>query len=172
MNPTDLIALGRMGRTKGLKGEMYLDLYNPDSETLQTVAHVRVGKTPMDAKPLIVSEVKSNSKRWTVRFEGIGNVEGAKELVGQELFVFRKDLPPLKKGEYYVSDLVGMDVESVGGEKLGTLENVMPTPANDVYVVRGAAGERLFPAIPGVIRKVDVSRKKIVVNPPEETDAF
>ncbi|MFH1016748.1 MAG: ribosome maturation factor RimM [Pseudomonadota bacterium] len=171
MNETPLIALGRIGRSKGLKGEVYLDLYNPDSDTIGSVKRVFVGRARETAKPFIVRDVRVQSRRRTIRFEGIDGVEDVKALVGQQLFVSRKDLPALKKGEYYVSDLLGMDVESVDGEKLGRLEAVMPTPANDVYVVQGPSGERLFPAIPGVVRKIDVKGRKIVLNPPEETDA-
>jgi 16S rRNA processing protein RimM len=164
--------LGRLGRTKGLSGEIYLDLYNPESDTLKKGSSVRVGSSPTEAQALEVKEIRVQSGRRALRFSGIGTVEEAKALVGLEIYIPRKDLAPLKKGEYYVSDIVGLRVESAEGEELGTLTSVMPTSANDVYVVKGPGGERLLPAIRGVIVKVDLENGKLIVNPPEEIDAF
>jgi 16S rRNA processing protein RimM len=73
------------------------------------------------------------------------------------------ELPP---GEYYIDDLIGMDVVDMTGEKVGRLVDVLATGANDVYVVqREGARDALIPAIPDVIREVDVAARRMTIDP-------
>ena len=72
---------------------------------------------------------------------------------------------PLKENEYYIADLIGMEVYLEDGEYFGTLMDVMETGANDVYVVHLEAGkEVLIPAIKDCIKEVDVENAKMVVH--------
>jgi 16S rRNA processing protein RimM len=78
------------------------------------------------------------------------------------------DLPPLPEGEYYRFQLVGLDVFSLDGARLGVVEEVLETGANDVYRVRKPDGsEILIPALTHVVMEVDLTAKRIVVDPPE-----
>jgi 16S rRNA processing protein RimM len=71
---------------------------------------------------------------------------------------------PLEKGEYYFFQLVGVRVETEGGEWLGQIVDVIETGANDVYVVHGPRGEVLLPAIDDVILDLDLESKQMVVH--------
>ena len=81
------------------------------------------------------------------------------------------NLMPLKEGQYYVFDIIGIDVYDLEGRLLGKVTDVLKTGSNDVYVVNDDAGnELLLAVIPDVIRSVDIKAKKMVVNPPEWID--
>jgi 16S rRNA processing protein RimM len=82
---------------------------------------------------------------------------------GGELLALREHLPEPASGEWYLADLVGSAVVTEEGEDLGTLDEVLHLPANDVYIVRGKRGEILLPATDEVIRSVDTASRKIQV---------
>jgi 16S rRNA processing protein RimM len=166
-NDSTRIAIGRLGRTKGLRGEIFIDLYNPQSETLGAVESVFVGNSKLN-----LEKVHASGQRTTLKFREASSVDEVKTFVGQEIFVERSALPKLGKSEFYVSDLIGMDVVNESGTKVGTLKDVTPTGSNDVYVVETSGEELLLPAIPSVILKIDSAHRKIVVSVPESVDAF
>jgi 16S rRNA processing protein RimM len=72
---------------------------------------------------------------------------------------------PLPEDEYYPHELIGLDVTTVEGEELGKVSDILLTNANDVYVVVGARGQILLPAIADVIERVDLEMGEIVITP-------
>ena len=82
------------------------------------------------------------------------------------LLIPAADAMPLGEHENYLHDLMGLEVETTDGQHLGELREVLFTNANDVYVVRGPAGEVLLPAIRDVVLQVDVPARRMVVAPP------
>ena len=95
----------------------------------------------------------------------------AEGLVGSSIYVHRSCLPDLEEDTYYWHELIGLDVYDTAGAFMGRLDQVIPTPANDVYVVNGEVDghprEVLIPAIAKVVRDIDLERGTMVVDPPE-----
>jgi len=105
-----------------------------------------------------------------VRFEGLLDRTAVEHLRGVMLEVLESDLPPLPEGEYYRHQLIGLTVVDTEGRVLGTLEQVLETGANDVYLVRTPdGGELLLPATEDVVPTVDIPAKRVVVSPPDWT---
>lgn len=90
-----------------------------------------------------------------LKLEGVDNPATAHGLVGQELLAREEDSPDLPEGEYFHYQLIGMRVFTEDGEDLGSIEEIIITGSNDVYVVSGAGGEVLLPALSQVILDVD-----------------
>ena len=99
-----------------------------------------------------------------IKLEGVDSADEAEKLRGTELDVRREDAIPLEEGEYYVGDLVGCDVYTEDGEKLGVLKDILKTGANGVYVVE-VPGEKdvLLPAVDEFILAKDIEAKRITV---------
>jgi 16S rRNA processing protein RimM len=76
-------------------------------------------------------------------------------------------LPPTESNEFYWYQLIGLEVVDTEGQKLGTLEEIIETGSNDVYVVRRGREEILVPAIEEVVREVDLQRRLMTVDLPE-----
>jgi 16S rRNA processing protein RimM len=87
----------------------------------------------------------------------------AEDARGASLVALREHLPVLEPGEWYLADLVGCEVVTEDGERLGSLEEVLHLPANDVYVVRGGKRELLVPATDEVVRNVDLKSKRMTI---------
>ena len=83
----------------------------------------------------------------------------------RELWIPREEAQELEEDEYYIADLIGMDVVLEDGSKFGTLKDVMETGANDVYVVEDDKGEEiLLPAIRECILDVDVEKNVMTIH--------
>ena len=99
------------------------------------------------------------------RLEGLENVDAVRPLAGQWLVAPEDPVPDLPPGEYYHYQLVGLTVVTDLGEDLGTLQEVLVTGSNDVYVVQSASGEEiLLPAVSQVIKQVDLSAGRMLVH--------
>ena len=86
-------------------------------------------------------------------------------LRGKSLYVTRENAVKLKKDEYFIADLIGIQVVSDEGEELGTISDVLQTGANDVYVVsKDGAKDLLIPAIHACIQNVDVAAGQMEVH--------
>lgn len=108
------------------------------------------------ATPLPVECVGGAGTRLILKLAGVETREQAAALAGRQLTMPRSAAPPLPEGQYYHYDFLGLTVVDGDGRDLGQVVEIVPTPANDVYVVRGPRGEWLLPAIRAVIAAVDL----------------
>lgn len=98
------------------------------------------------------------------KFAEVHERDGALALRGKRIWIRREQLPEPEPGEYYWADLIGMHVETVRGESLGTVSGLMETGANDVLMVDGKR-ERLIPFVPGrYVTSVDLAAGTLVVD--------
>lgn len=103
-------------------------------------------------------------KNVIAQIAGIEDRDLAAELIGSKIYIEPEQLPKLEQGEYYWTDLIGMKVESLESEPLGTVETMLETGANDVMVLQGDR-ERLIPFVTDeIVREVDLVNRRIVVD--------
>ena len=107
---------------------------------------------------------KSDGKNVLAKLEGIDDRDAAGDLIGTEIMVARDALPPCGPGEFYWADLEGLEVVTGDGRALGRVDHLLATGANDVLVVRGET-EQLIPfVLDSVVREVDLTAGRIVVD--------
>ena len=107
---------------------------------------------------------RRQGKHVLARLEGIEDRDGAEKLTGCRLHIRQQQLPELAAGEYYWSDLIGLDVETLQSEPLGRVAAMMETGADDVMVLEGDR-ERLIPfVIDDIVREVDLGNRRLVVD--------
>ena len=117
----------------------------------------------LDGIPRKVLDVQSPRGYPCVQFRGYHDRSAAESLTGTLIEIPESDLPELPYGEYYVHDLVGLEVGDSAGT-IGRLKEVLRTGANDVYVVtRSGAKDLLLPAIADVILDVDLEAGRMTV---------
>ena len=114
---------------------------------------------------------KPHTKTVLLSLKEIENRTQAEALVGSELYIEKMSLPELEDGDYYWFDIIGLSVFTVEGEYIGQVASIMPTGSNDVYIVKGVAGERqketLIPALASVVVSIDLEKKTMQVDLPE-----
>jgi 16S rRNA processing protein RimM len=112
-----------------------------------------------------IRSVHSRGRNTSVHLDGIADRESAAALRGALLLVRETDLPSPADDEYYRYQLIGLRVVSASGEPLGEIADIISTPGNDVFVVRGDKGEILIPAIEDVILDVDLTTGVVTIEP-------
>ncbi len=161
------IAVGRVVRTHGTRGWVRVEVYSGLPDRFEGVRVVFFRGTA-GAEGKILSDSDRLGNAVLLKFKGVDDREAARELVGKEIWLPEDQAIKLPEGEYFVHDLIGLQVVTTEGELLGRVEEVMLMGGNDVYVVRGEKGETLIPAVEEFVKEVDVKGGKIVVRLWEE----
>lgn len=135
---------------------------------LEEQERVLIGPDENNPIPYIIKSINVKGRNLTISLDGIDSIEASEAIAGHFLYLPRQWLPPLDEDEYYWSDIIGLDVMSEDGKKLGVVTAIIPTGSNDVYVCEGSGGELLLPAFEDVIVKIDVPRGILTVKLPKE----
>lgn len=162
-NKDDLVALGYAQRTRGLQGEVRVQLYNPESETLMAVRTVTLRKNGEERLATIERVAPMTHGGLSVKLVGVGDAAAAKALVGHEVCVRRGEFPPLPSGEWYHHDLVGLAAVLEDGTALGEVVRVEAYPSVDAVVVRTGEEEREAPLAEPYLVRVDLERGEITL---------
>jgi 16S rRNA processing protein RimM len=138
------------------------DRFRPGAELF-----LRRARGASRTEAVTVTTVRFQRERPVIGLLGIDDVEAAGELAGAELRVPVGALAPLEPGTYYRHDLVGCEVETVGGARIGIVMQVAGTLAGSRLVVDAAGREVLVPLAQEICRLIDPAAKRIVIDPPE-----
>lgn len=100
-----------------------------------------------------------------MKFKGIDNINDIERYKRCPLLVTREDAVELEEDEFFIADMIGMNVETDDGKAFGTLKDVMETGANDVYVIESEEhGEVLVPAIKECVLDVNIEEQKMIIH--------
>ena len=159
----DMLQVGVITSPHGLKGEVKVFPTTDDPARFKKLKTVYLEKgTERICRE--VQSVRFFKQMVIVKFKGLDRIEDVENLRRTPILVTRKDAVPLEEGEYYIADLLGMEVRDEEGKILGRIKEVLQTGANDVYVVeREGEKELLIPAIPQCRKSVDVEAGIMVV---------
>ena len=158
------LELGQIVNVKGLKGEVKVMPFTDDITRFDNLEKVYV-KTKKEEKLYKIQNVRYHKNMVLIKFENIETPEQAELLRNAFLEIDRENAIPLEEGTYYIADLIGMEVYSDDGNKLGIVEDIYNTGANDIYVVKNDLGKQiLLPGIKEVIKEVNLDTEKITVH--------
>lgn len=156
--------VGVISSTHGVHGEVKVYPTTDDPKRFLKLKEVLLD-TPKGYMPLKVEKVRFFKQMVIVKFGGYDTIESIQMYRQKGLFVPREQAVPLAEDEYYVADLLGMDVYLEDGELFGKVKDVMQSAANDVYIIRSLAhGEVLLPAIADCVKEVSVEDNRMVIH--------
>jgi 16S rRNA processing protein RimM len=155
------IAVGRITRTHGVKGEVAVLPLSEVASRFEAGSTVFLDER--EDRPLTVATSRPHQRRLLVAFQGVGDRTSADALRGRYVFVPASSAPELPEGEYWAHELIGCEVLTEDGRRLGRIREIMHTQANDVWATEGDEGEVLIPALKEVVRDVDVAGRRVVV---------
>ena len=158
------LQVGVITQTHGIKGEVKVFPTTDDVNRFKKLKSVILdnGKQRFAME---LEGVKFFKQYAIIKFKGYDSINDIEKYKGAKLFVTRENAVKLKKDEYFIADLLGMQVVTETGEAFGTLEDVIQTGANDVYVVKREDGPKvLLPAIKECILKIDMEQNVVTVH--------
>ncbi len=160
----EVLQVGVITGTHGVRGEVRVYPMTDDPARFKKLKKVLLddGK---EKRNLEIAQVKFIKNMVILKFREFDNINDVEKYKQAGLFVTREQAVPLKKNEYFIADLEGLTVCTDEGDKLGVLQEVLTSAANDVYVVKDGSGkEYLIPAIRDCIRDVDVEAGVMTVH--------
>ncbi len=143
--------LGKLVRRHGVRGEIRMLPYNPESPAVLAVDEVALYAEGALPRWMRITGRRPHKNFLLLRFEGVESAEAADPLIGSHVGLRREQLPALDEGEIYHCDLIGRAVATEDGAALGVVREILPTGSNDVLVVRGDGREYLIPWIDDVV---------------------
>lgn len=152
--------MGRVIRPHGIDGELRVYVFEPGAPNLQRGRSVTIAG---EIRKII--RLREDRGDLLIGFEGITDRDAAMTLRGEILELPDRLVRRNDEDSYFLHELVGLLVETEGGEAVGNIREILQPGANDVYVVDTPSGEVLIPAIADVVRSIDLQARKIVIVP-------
>lgn len=161
------VCIGKIVGAFGVKGGVKIRPYTQSDDLFVSGESFTIMHPGMDARELRITRAQGYKNIVRLWMEGVDDREGADALRGSEIYIPRSRLPEADPDTWYWHDLVGLDVYTLTGERIGQVDSIIETGANDVFVVKGEGRETLVPAIPPVVLEIDTDAGIIRVDLPE-----
>lgn len=159
------LVIGRILKPHGVRGEVRVEIHTDLPERFTWLETVYVGeKRP---RPVGVEGVRFHKSWALLKLEGYDNREIAATLRSELLQVPEDQAIPLEEGQYFLFQLIGLEVYSDEGEFLGQIGEVLETKANNVFIVHGPRGEVLIPDIDEIVLDIDLKAGRMLIHPLE-----
>ncbi|MBA4544019.1 MULTISPECIES: ribosome maturation factor RimM [Thermoactinomyces] len=161
--------VGRIVGTHGIRGEVRV-LCDTDFPELRFAPGNRLLLLRSDLNeplPLTVEKSRPHKSALLVKFQEWNSINEAEVYKNSRLVVPKEDLAPLneEEGEFYFHQIIGCEVITTEGRKIGKVKEILPLPANDVWVVRSDDQDKeiLLPYIEPIVKDVDLQRQQITI---------
>jgi 16S rRNA processing protein RimM len=164
---SELVSIAKIARTRGLRGEVVADLLTDFPERFEGLEDVIAVFADGKRRELKIERFFFQKDRIVLKFAGVDSIETAETLRNTEVCVEAAEAVELDDDEYFDWELVGCEVETVDGKRLGTVREVMRTGGTEVLVIDGPDKELLIPFAESICTEVDVEGKRVTVDPPE-----
>lgn len=163
----ELVAIARIVKPRGIKGELAAEILTDFPERFDDLESVTAVMPDASRRKLTIEDHWFQSGRIVLKFEGIDSIELGETLRGAEICIDEADAVELDESEYFDWQLAECMVETVDGNSLGKVTEVMRTGGTEILVVKGEAKEYLIPFAESICVDVDIEKRLIKVDPPE-----
>jgi 16S rRNA processing protein RimM len=153
------LIIGEVLKPQGIRGELKIKTFTDFPEDVKAFKTVYIDDTPYK----ILSFRVGNDGAAYIGLRGVPDRNAAELMRGKLLQGERDDAPPLNDGQYYIVDIIGLSCETEEGEVLGVVKDIKNL-SSDIYTIEKAGKNILFPAVKGVIKRVDLDNQKLIVD--------
>ena len=158
MEKNAFIEAGRIVNTHGVQGEVKIEVWLDSPKFFKSFKRLYTA----GGQELKVLSARTHKDFVIVKLAGVEDVNAAMALKNKVVSIRRSDAA-LPHGAFFLQDILGAKVVDEDGREIGVLEDVMETPASNIYVVKGET-EHLIPAVPEFIKKTDAEAGVITVH--------
>jgi 16S rRNA processing protein RimM len=159
----DYLKVGQIINVHGVKGEIKLYPLTDDIKRFSKLKFVYL-ESEGEYQKYPVEGVKYSNNLVILKLAAINDMNEALKYRDRYVYIDRDNAVRLPKDSYFIADLIGIDVYTIEGQRLGAIISVFPTGSNDVYEVK-AEDDRtiLIPAIKDVVKSVDIEGRKMTI---------
>lgn len=157
------VIIGRVVAAFGIKGEVKVKVETDFPERFEDLDQIWLKTASGEGHVVGVKSVRFHQGIALIKFEGCDDRNGAEDLQGAELLIAKSERKKLNRDQFYLDDIIGMDVYTTSGDHLGQVTEVLKGAANDVYITPCA----MIPAVKQIVREMDMARRKMIIEPIE-----
>lgn len=163
-SPDRLVALGAIVRPHGVRGELRVHRFNPESTLLleRPTLWLRANEES-EPRSVEVERARLHGNVVLLTLRDVRTREQAEALRGLEVCIPRKELPQLEEDEVYHTDLIGLRAQLADGTAVGEVVDVLRYPSADCLVVRAEEGDREVPMLPPYLVRIDLDAETVTV---------
>ena len=167
------LVVGHLNKVHGTKGELFVwPLTDHPESTFApgVILHMgnEAGDAPSPGEPsLTISAVRPFRRGFLLSLKGVGTREDAEAIRGRYVLLPRENIEVLAEGEVFYHQLLGMQVLTLSGVVVGTIEEVYELRPADLLEVRGPAGTCFVPFLESIVKEVDTDTRTMIIDPPE-----
>ncbi len=154
----EFITIGEIVAPAGIEGKLKVKIVTDFPQRFAPSSEIYINRQPMS-----IETTEWHKGKAIIKLNTIDSIEDAQKLQGQSIEIHHNQVYSLPEGQYYHFQLIGLEIWTTQRELLGTVTEILTAESNDIYVVRGAKGEILIPAIEDVIKSIDLNKGCIVI---------
>ena len=158
-----LLLVGKVIGPHGLGGLLRIWAFAGSNASFLDAGSVLLRSVSGETREYTVIDIRPHRNAFLMKLEDVQSIDAAEKCRDADIFV-NKEVLDRSDDEYFWYELLGLNVYLDTGQYMGTLSEIIPTKAHDIYVVREGDKEVCIPAIYEVIRDVDVANKKMVIS--------
>mgnify|MGYP001265686072 FL=1 len=158
----EFVTIGQILAPWGVKGKLKIKVVTDFPQRFAPASKVYVNR-----QPATIDSTEWHKGKLIIKLNQIDTIEAAQRLRGQPIEIHYRQLYPLPEEQYYHFQIIGLEAWTTQGELLGKVTEILTAESNDNYVVNGARGEILIPAIDDVVKSVDLDSGRITIEPIE-----
>jgi len=158
LSQPEFITVGQILAPWGFEGKLKVKVVTDFPQRFTPSSKIYINRQPMT-----IDSAEWHKGKAIIKLNPINSIEAAQQLRGYPVEIHHSQLQPLPEGQYYHFQLIGLEVWTTQGELLGNITEIIATEGNDNYVVSGATGEILVPAIEDVVKSIDINQGRIVI---------
>jgi 16S rRNA processing protein RimM len=165
---SSFIAIARIARTRGNRGEVLADLYTDFPDRFNQLEKVWLASSDGSRRQWIdLEEFWEHKGRLVLKFRGVDDISSAEAFAGWWVEIPANQAVRLPEGTYFDHDLIGCEVENTSGQRVGVVTELLHFAGNNQLVVKNADREFLIPAVESICVRISVEEKRIQIDPPE-----
>lgn len=163
----ELVAIAKIVRTRGLKGEVVADILTDFPERFEGLENATAVRENGERFSLIIENFWFQHGRVILKFASYDSIENSETLRGLEVCVSESQAVELDADEYFDWQLADCRVETLNGQLVGVVREVMRTGGTELLVIEGDGKDYLIPFANSICVEVDIANKLIQVDPPD-----
>ena len=163
----ELIAIAKTTKTRGLRGELVANLLTDFPERFENLKRVFAVCADGKTSELELERFWFQKGRVILKLKDVDSIEAAEVWRNCDICIPETEAVELEENEFFDWELEDCEVETVEGEKLGRVQELMRTGGTEILVVKGAEKEYLIPFAETICVDVNIENKLIRVDVPD-----
>ena len=161
-NP-DMKYVGSIQGAIGMKGSMKVSLSTAHPSHLVNLESIYLKIDDSESILYTIDNAKWDGSKFILKLHGIDDRNTAEALRGAKIMIPEEAAYKVGENEYFIEDLIGMNVVDKSGTNLGRITEVLSYPAHDVYVVSKGDKEILIPAVHEYVQEVNMNTGTVMI---------